>query len=484
MTSRSDRTDTKTDAAPPDGFKTTEIGQLPAEWCATKPEELVTETRNGDWGSPPDENVEDAVPARVVRGTDFPNAHAGLLVDTPVRLIQASSLVKRKLEPGDVLIELSGGSKHQATGRALLVRDHLLDRSDHPVLFTNFVKRLRVDVSKVDPEFFWRAWSYAYGRGRTKTYEKRTTGIRNFKYRDFVSNEVFPLPPLPEQRAIARVLRTVQEAIEATERVIDAAKELKRSMMEYLFTYGPVPVDQAEKVELKRAEAGVMPRDWPSCPLDNHLSRTQYGLSIRAEATGTYPMLRMNNLVDGRVDASDLKYVELSDDDFAKFRVDADDVLFNRTNSHDLVGKTSVFDLKGDYVFASYLIRLVPDGESLHPHYLNEFLNWESAARRLRGIATRGVSQSNISATKLKVFHISLPDRVIQDAVTEKLSVLRAWMDQQNGRRDALQMLFNSLLHHLMTGKLRVTPTEADLVSEAAGHDGHDRMAAGDPNEP
>jgi type I restriction enzyme S subunit len=439
------------------------VGDFPGEWKALKACALVAETRNGDWGDPPDQGKEGSLLARVLRGTDFPRAQEGFCNDAPMRRVQASSLAKRGLETGDILVELSGGSKDQATGRALLIERDLAKQSDHPVLFTNFVKRLRVDTSMVDPEFFWRAWSYAYWRGRTKIYEKRTTGIRNFKYRDFVSNETLLVPPLPEQRAIARVLRTVQEAIEATERVIEAARELKRSMMEYLFTCGPVPVDQADQVELKETDVGMVPNDWECCPLDRHLARSQYGLSVRAETTGAYPMLRMNNLVDGWVDASDLKYVDLSDVDFAKFRVDKGDVLFNRTNSHDLVGKTSLFDLEGGYVFASYLIRLVPNVGSLRAHYLNEFLNLERTARRLRGLATRGVSQSNISATKLRNFEVSLPDTDTQDAISRKISVLGEWMGQQDSRCDALRELCASLLHNLMTGKVRVMPAEADM---------------------
>ena len=183
----------------------------------------------------------------------------------------------------------------------------------------------------------------------------------------------------------------------------------------------------------------------------------------RFAQTGAYPMLRMNNLVDGWVDASELKYVDLSDVDFAKFRVDKDDVLFNRTNSHDLVGKTSLFDLEGDYVFASYLIRLAPDGRTLHSQYLNSFLNLERTARRLRELATRGVSQSNISATKLKALEVTLPDTGTQDSISRKMSVLGEWMGQQDSRCDALREMFASLLHNLMTGKVRVTPTEQDM---------------------
>lgn len=150
-----------------------------------------------------------------------------------------------------------------------------------------------------------------------------------------------PVPPLAEQRAIARALRTVQAA--------KAARERKAALMQHLFTHG------TRGEPHKQTEVGEMPESWRVVRLGEVLLQTQYGLSLRGSSAGSYPIIRMNNLLDGRVNSSDLQYVELSSREFQKFRLNQEDIVFNRTNSHDLVGKTAIFDLDGDYVFGLIL---------------------------------------------------------------------------------------------------------------------------------
>lgn len=112
--------------------------------------------------------------------------------------------------------------------------------------------------SGIDVEYLFYRLGYSKAdleqRSSGSTFKSINKGV--------LHNFPIVLPPLPEQRAIAHVLGGVQQAKASTEKVIAAARELKRSMMAHLFTYGPVPVDEADQVPLKESEAGVVPEHW------------------------------------------------------------------------------------------------------------------------------------------------------------------------------------------------------------------------------
>jgi len=415
-----------------DGFKETEIGSIPVEWEVVRLGELCQLDR---------ENVE---PREL---PDMP--YVGLEhIDSGEPRLQRwgssneVSSSKHHFVPGDVLY----GKLRPYLDKAILAEFEGVCSTDILVVKANTEFTLPEFLVHIlhTQQFLSYAISTTSGTNLPRT---RWTSLRDFK---------LALPPLPEQRRIAHVLSIIQRAIAAQDALIAAARELKRSLMRHLFTYGPVPLDQADQVPLKETEIGAVPEDWEVGRLGKALQTTQYGLSVRADRTGTYPMLRMNNLVDGWVDTSDLKYVDLDKSDFAKFSVQKRDVLFNRTNSYELVGKTAIFDLEGDFVFASYLIRVVPDVTQLLPEYLNYYLNWDDAQRWLKMLATRGVSQSNISATKLGQFVIRLPSPVEQEQIVQLLSAVDRKIEVEERRKAALQALFKTMLHQLMTGQVRV----------------------------
>ena len=276
-------------------------------------------------------------------------------------------------------------------------------------------------------------------------------------------NIKIPLPPLPEQKNIAAVLSSLQEAIEKTEDVIKSLREFKKSMMRHLFTYGSVTPEEAEQIKLKETEIGAMPEEWEIDKLEKVIQATQYGLSKRGNTEGQYPILRMNNLNDGKIYTHSLQFVDLDFKEFQKFKLNDGDVLFNRTNSFELVGKTSIFNFDNDFVFASYLVRVIPNQNLLNSEYLNYYLNMEATQKRLKLLATRGVSQSNINATKLRNFSIPHPPLPIQNQIAQILSSIDAKIRAEEDKKNTLDTLFKTLLENLMTGKIRVTSMETPL---------------------
>ena len=277
-----------------------------------------------------------------------------------------------------------------------------------------------------------------------------STGRQRLR-KEILASKRIPFPPLLEQRRIAHVLTAVQTAIEQQARMISLTRELKSALMKKLFTEGL----RGEKP--KETEIGLVPDGWDVLPLDELLTRTQYGLSVRGEQTGNYGILRMTNQIEGKISTDKMQYVNISEKDFEKYRLQQGDVLFNRTNSLELVGRTAIFDIDGDFVFASYLIRVNADEEQLNPFFLNHYFNWDETQKRLKSIALRAVSQSNISATRLRTFQVPVPSLEEQDEIIANIDLINAKIEFHHKKKTLLEELSRTLLHQLMTGEVRTT---------------------------
>jgi type I restriction enzyme S subunit len=286
-----------------------------------------------------------------------------------------------------------------------------------------------------------------------------------------VASIKIPLPPLPEQRKMARVLGVVQRAMEQQERLLLLTAELKKALLHNLFTEGLRGEPQ------KQTEIGPVPESWDIKPLGDYLTEAQYGISVKGAETGRHPVLRMTNQQQGRISDANLRYVELTPAQFAKFRVERQDILFNRTNSLELVGRTAIFDIEGDFVFASYLIRLRTDSTRLRPSFLNHHFNWDETQVRLKSIATRAVSQSNISAMRLRGFPIPLPSPEEQDEIVTNVDCLDRKLAVHRGKHAALTALFRTLLHQLMTAQIRVHDLDLDGVLSQVEREFGDRVS-------
>lgn len=177
-------------------------------------------------------------------------------------------------------------------------------------------------------------------------------------------------------------------------------------------------------VQAYHERIGQYSGNWNLVPLGNLLTTTQYGLSDSLSNSGCYPVLRMMNLKDGKATADDLKYLNLLDSDFETYKLIPGDVLFNRTNSYELVGRAGVYDLPGNHVFASYLIRLKVKTDRLLPEYLCAYLRAPIGRRQVMSFVTRGVSQANINASNLKRILIPVPPFSYQEDVVKLINAV------------------------------------------------------------
>lgn len=186
--------------------------------------------------------------------------------------------------------------------------------------------------------------------------------------------------------------------------------------IDYLISKRSQQYTELSNLVKSRFNEMFMLRNFPLKRLGELVEEVRYGTSLPATLNGKYGYLRMNNITeDGRLNIQNLKHIDIPEKDLEKYVVRKGDVLFNRTNSIELVGKTCIYELDFDMVIAGYIIRIRTNNNILNPRYLSEFLNFPSTKKFLRNIAKGAVNQANINAKELQDISIPLPPLALQN---------------------------------------------------------------------
>lgn len=248
---------------------------------------------------------------------------------------------------------------------------------------------------------------------------------------------LIPLPPVDEQRRIADILDKA-DALRAQRRETIAKLESLRQSV-FHATFG----------RPSRNDFG-----WPVQAIGELLSSAQYGTSSKAQQSGTIPVLRMGNMTyDGQLDLRELKYLDEDSGQTEKYLLRPGDVLFNRTNSVDLVGKTALFDHAGDFSFAGYLIRL-QCGSELDPQYLTAFMNVPDTKTKLRAMCKSIVGMANINAKEVQAMSIMVPPLELQQQFSNRVAVVERLKTEYRAQLAQLDNLFLSLQDRAFKGEL------------------------------
>ncbi len=201
--------------------------------------DLLVESKDGEWGKA--ELISNHQKMLVIRGTDFSTVRFGSLKGVPTRFIPDHIAKRKCLHPADILIETAGGTKDQPTGRTVFLKDRLLEHSPAPLTCSSFTRFLRVNPDLADPEYIFWFLQFLYESGRLESHQVQHTGIARFQYTKFSETARIPLPPLPEQRAIAHILGTLDDKIELNRRMNETLEAMAQALFKSWFVdFDPV----------------------------------------------------------------------------------------------------------------------------------------------------------------------------------------------------------------------------------------------------
>jgi type I restriction enzyme S subunit len=334
---------------------------------------------------------------------------------------------------GDVLVNSTGTG---TLGRVAQVRDE----PHEPTTVDSHVTIVRPKDGLFFPEFF----GYALIAIENQIQEGgEGCGGQTELARSKLANDYhvsFPTS-IPEQRRIVAILDEAFEGIATAkanaEKNLQNAREVFDSHLNAVFS--------------QRGEGWVEKRLRDVC------NRFEYGSSAKSKEAGKIPVLRMGNIKKGRFSWDLLLYTD-DDAEINKYLLKHNDVLFNRTNSPDLVGKTAIYKSEEPAIFAGYLIRVHRKEDAIDADYLNYFLNSSFAKYQGSTVMTSSVNQANINASKLGEYKIPIPPLIEQKMVVAKFDDLHNETQHLESlyqqKLTALDELKQSLLHQAFNGDL------------------------------
>ncbi|EAW0311225.1 TPA_asm: restriction endonuclease [Salmonella enterica subsp. enterica serovar Typhi str. CT18] len=261
-----------------------------------------------------------------------------------------------------------------------------------------FISIIRAKKEKVIPKYLYYWLTLEHTQVKIRNCGQKTTNISNLNLERF--KELFiPLPSLNDQRRIVAILDKAANIRQKREQAIKLSDDFLRAT--FLEMFG-TPANNIHR--------------FPTGKIRDLVDSVNYGTSAKASIdSGEYPILRMGNITyQGRWDFTDLKYLDLSVKEKDKFLVKEGDLLFNRTNSKELVGKTAVYEENRPMAFAGYLIRVRPNPIG-NNYYISGYLNSIHGKITLMNMCKSIVGMANINAQELQNIEILIPPKHLQD---------------------------------------------------------------------
>ena len=336
------------------------------------------------------------------------------------------------------------------------------------VVVTNHFAVYEPDLEKLLPNYFQLIIQAKFFKTHLWRNKVGAEGRKEVKLDFFEALEI-PLPSIAIQRAIVDRWQTAQAKLKAADQRVEALRaNINAQFFKDLGLNPPVPTDYPKVFAVwwedllrwsvsynQAAQSGedITQGSYPVLELNEILEAVQYGTSEKANSSqsGT-PVIRMNNLVDGFLDVSNLKHVQLPEKVKNNLVLRYGDILFNRTNSKELVGKCAVFKLEDEYIFASYLIRVKIDDTKATPDFIACVINSRIGRQQIDALSRQIIGQANVNSEELRSLQIPLPPLDVQKAIVQRVEVGRKAIAREREAADLKKQEIEAEIEALILG--------------------------------
>jgi type I restriction enzyme, S subunit len=395
---------------------------------------LIVESKDGEWGKgePFDQSVEMAV----IRGTDFSAVRVGEIGSLPVRFMPEHIAARKTLKPLDILIETAGGSKDRPTGRTVLVKESLLEKSELPLTCASFARYIRVDARKVYAPFLFWLLQNLYEQGFVRQYHTQHTGVARFQFTTFAERQPLQLPALATQRQIADVLSAYDDLIENNANRIKILEQMAQMLYREWFVNFRFPGH--EKLRMVESEIGSIPAGWIVKKLGDVL-RLEYGKALKADQriSGSVPVFGSSGIIGSH----------------AEKLADGPGIIVGRKGN---VG--SVFFCDSDFwvIDTAYYVATSMPLRYIYFNLLTQnFLNNDAAVPGLNRNQAHSLPVVVPGAEVLREF----------ENIVEPMCKMKVALEQTNSN---LRLIRDLLLPKLISGKISVEQLESEAIAQNA----------------
>ena len=414
----------------------------PCDWTVVPLSDAVDQIDYGLSAPIPKTVPESGVP--IVSTADI--TKSGRLLYEKIRRISApdKTVARLTLREGDLLFNWRNSAE-------LIGKTGVFTEQSEPHIFASFILRIRCGETKTHSLFLAYLMNYYRQAGIFVNLARRAVNQANYN-RNEISVLKIPHPPYEEQRKIAAVLGLVQHAVEQQEQLIVLTAELKKALLHKLLTEGLRGEPQ------KQTEIGLVPESWEQRPLEEAgevIYGIQAAVASNLKPVGTMILTNKNITLDGKIVLEKINYFVLKTKRHHETVLKKGDLLFNwRSGSKEHVGKTAYFDLAGQFVHSSFILRIRPTDE-VTGRYLFYYLNFlrESGVFLKKQTFSVNAKFNKSAINELPTYLPGEEERrdivAALDAVGKRLEVLQV-------KRGLLEDLFRTLLHRLMTAQIRV----------------------------